>query len=153
MHKPLCLALLLAATAHALAADDATSKQTADFRQWQKRADAEQAAADSALTDLQQRAAAGDATAQFELGALYYLGQGVPQDYAQAAVWWERAATQDHVDAQFNLGALYGDGTVVPKDTAKARQWLEKAATQGHEAAPIALHILDEQSAQPRQAG
>jgi len=41
----------------------------------------------------------------------------------------------------------------VPKDTAKARQWLEKAATQGHEAAPIALHILDEQSAQTPPSG
>ena len=73
MHKTLCLALLLATTAaYALAADDATGKQTADFRQWQKHTDAAQAAADSALADLQQRAAAGDAAAQFELGALYY---------------------------------------------------------------------------------
>ena len=142
MHKPLCLALLLAATAHALAADDATSKQTADFRQWQKRADAEQAAADSALTDLQQRAAAGDATAQFELGALYYLGQGVPQDYAQAAVWWERAATQDHVDAQFNLGALYGEGQGVAQDYSQARAWYEKAAAQGHARAQYNLGVL-----------
>ena len=42
---------------------------------------------------------------------------------------------------------------MVPKDTAKARQWLEKAAAQGHEAAPIALHILDEQSAQTLPSG
>ena len=130
MHKTLCLALLLAATAHALAADDATSKQTADFRQWQKRVNAEQAAADSALTDLQQRAAAGDATAQFELGFIYAEGRGVAQDYAQARVWWEKAATQGHVDAQYNLGNFYNDGRGVPQDFAKAREWYEKAAAQ-----------------------
>ena len=84
--KTLCLALLFAAAAaHALAADDATSKQTADFRQWQKHADAEQTAVDSALTDLQQRAAAGDVTARLDLGFIYAKGQGVAQDYAQAA--------------------------------------------------------------------
>ena len=96
MHKPLCLALLLAASAaHALAADDATSKQAVDFRQWQKHADAEQAAADSALADLKKRAAAGDAAAQFELGILYYYGQGVTQDYAQARAWFEKAAAHE----------------------------------------------------------
>ena len=131
MKTTLCLALLLAASAaHALAAEDATSKQTADFGQGQKRADAEQAAADSALADLKKRAAAGDATAQFELGVLYYYGQGVAQDYGQAAAWWKKAAAQGHAQAQFNLGVLYGNGQGVPKNNAKARAWWEKAAAQ-----------------------
>ena len=146
MHKTLCLALLLAATAHALAADDATSKQTADFRQWQKRVNAEQAAADSALTDLQQRAAAGDATAQFELGALYYLGQGVPQDYAQARTWYEKAAVQGHAKAQFNLGALYENGQGITRDYDKARAWYEKVAAQtdDQEAQQAAQQVLQD---------
>ena len=142
MHKTLCLALLLAATAHALAADDATSKQTADFRQWQKRADAEQAAADSALTDLQQRAAAGDATAQFEFGVLYYSGQGVAQDYGQARAWWEKAAAQGHAKAQYNLGLLYAKGQGVAQDYGQARVWWEKAAAQGDAKAQYALGVL-----------
>ena len=142
MHKTLCLALLLAATAHALAADDATSKQTADFRQWQKRVDAEQAAADSALTDLQQRAAAGDATAQFELGALYYLGQGVPQDYAQARVWLEKAAAQGSPEAQYRLGLIYESGIGVTPDDAQAAAWWEKAAAQGFPEAQYNLGIF-----------
>ena len=36
----------------------------------------------------------GDADAQDNLGFLYEFGHGVPQDDAQAAFWWRRAAEQ-----------------------------------------------------------
>ena len=143
MYKTLCLALLLTANAaHALAADDATSKQTADFRQWQKRADAEQAAADSALTDLRQRAVAGEAEAQFELGFLYNEGQGVPQDYGKAHAWYEKAAAQGFPEAQQNLGVLYAEGQGVRQNYTKAREWFEKAAAQDFAEAQNNLGIL-----------
>ena len=99
------------------------------------------------------QAEAGNAEAQYRLACRYSKGDGVTQDYGKAIAWLEKAAAQNHPDAAYNLGALYGDGIVVPKDTAKARQWLEKAAAQGHEAAPIALHILDEQNAQTPPSG
>ena len=34
----------------------------------------------------------GDARAQFSLGGMYYNGQGVQQDYAEAAEWTRKAA-------------------------------------------------------------
>ena len=131
--KPHLLALSLAAlTAAAIAEDPSVTND---------------------IAQLTAQAEAGDVEAQYRLACRYSKGDGVTQDYGKAIAWLEKAAAQNHPDAEYNLGALYGDGTVVPKDTAKARQWLEKAATQGHEAAPIALHILDEQSAQTPLGG
>jgi uncharacterized protein len=46
-------------------------------------------------SNLQQiRAAAqqGDAEAQYELGNAYYYGKGVPQDYKEAQMWYDKAA-------------------------------------------------------------
>ena len=114
---------------------------------------AEEPSVASDIAQLTAQAAAGDAGAQYHLACRYSKGDGVTQDYGKAIAWLEKAAAQNHPDAAYNLGALYGDGTVVPKDTAKARQWLGKAAAQDHEAAPIALHILDEQNAQTPPSG
>ena len=36
----------------------------------------------------------GDATAQVNLGVLYNNGQGVPQNYVQAHMWYNLAAAQ-----------------------------------------------------------
>ena len=45
----------------------------------------------------------GDAEAQCGLGEMYYGGEGVPQDYAEAIKWWKLAAKQGHEEAQYNL--------------------------------------------------
>jgi TPR repeat protein len=48
----------------------------------------------------------GYAFAQLCLGHLYEDGEGVPQDYQQAAFWYGKAATQGDADAQSALGQL-----------------------------------------------
>lgn len=53
------------------------------------------------------------------LGILYHNGQGVAQDYAQAAVWFRKAANQGDADAQSNLGSAYSNGQGVPQDVAQ----------------------------------
>ncbi len=68
---------------------------------------------------------------QFMLGLSYDLGQGVPQDHSQAAVWYRRAADQGKAYAQHNLGYAYGHGEGVPQDYAQAVAWYRKAAEQG----------------------
>ena len=73
-----------------------------------------------------------DANTQNSRGVMYHNGQGVPQDYAQARQWYEKAAAQGHEQAQSNLGLLYANGLGVPRDYAQARQWYEKAAAQGN---------------------
>ena len=49
----------------------------------------------------------GHADAQYNLGAMYANGEGVPQDSVKAVEWWQKAATQGHADAQYNLGRSY----------------------------------------------
>jgi TPR repeat protein len=94
------------------------------------------------LQRLHTQAAQGDALGQFGLGRLYDLGRGVPQDYAMARQWYEKAAAQGNADAQFWLGSLYNNGYGVPQDYAMARQWYEKAAAQGNADAQFKLGFL-----------
>jgi TPR repeat protein len=73
---------------------------------------------------------------------MYYNGQGVPQDYAKAAQWFQKAADQGDAYAQCNLGGMYAAGQGVPQNYAEANQWLKRSAAQGNENAREALRIL-----------
>ena len=42
----------------------------------------------------------GLANAQYNLGRMYYLGTGVPEDYVQAYKWWNLAAAAGNADAR-----------------------------------------------------
>ena len=87
-------------------------------------------------------AEAGHADAQYSLGYIYSTGEGVPQDYAEAAVWYRRAAEAGHVDAQVNLGYMYDMGEGVPQDYAEAAVWYRQAAEQGDAQAQSNLGII-----------
>jgi hypothetical protein len=80
---------------------------------------------------LMRLATQGNASAQNQLGQLYANGRGVPQDYAMARGWYEKAAAQGHAWAQNQLGQLSADGLGTARDYQQARQWWEQAATQG----------------------
>ena len=73
----------------------------------------------------------GDATAQYNLGVMYYEGKGVRQDYAAASQWYRLAADQGYALAQSNLGVLYVKGQGVPQDYAEMIKWYYRAADQG----------------------
>ncbi len=68
---------------------------------------------------------------QCYLALAYYKGLGVPQDYAQAAIWWRRAAEQGNVLAQCELAGTYDTGLGVPQDYVQAAIWWRRAAEQG----------------------
>ncbi|MDR3476316.1 MAG: peptidoglycan-binding protein [Devosia sp.] len=89
--------------------------------------------------DLRQAAADGDAQAQFEIAAIYSEGRAVPQDFKQAAIWYERAAAQGFGPAQYRLGNLYENGKGVGKDLEQARLWYQRAAEAGNR---MAMHNL-----------
>ena len=74
----------------------------------------------------------GHASAQFNLGVMYYNGKGVAQDYSQAVMWYRKAAAQGHASAQLNLGFMYDNGKGVAQDYSQAVGWYRKAGTQGH---------------------
>ena len=81
----------------------------------------------------------GEPKAQFKLGLMYALGDGVPKDSAEAAKWYRKAAEQGLATAQFNLGLMYDNGDGVPKDGTEAVKWYRKAADQGDVAAQYGL--------------
>ncbi len=84
----------------------------------------------------------GDARAQSLLGLIYYLGQGVPRDCAEAAKWFGLAADQGDVDAQFYLGVMYAEGQGVPQDYAASAKWYRLAADRGDPQAQYNLGVL-----------
>ena len=52
------------------------------------------------LADLRALAETGVPEAQFNLGVMYFTGDGVPEDDAEAVIWYRQAAEQGHADAQ-----------------------------------------------------
>jgi uncharacterized protein len=82
----------------------------------------------AATHNLFQLAETGHADAQYELGALYDSGEGVPQDVETAAKLYSAAAEQGHARAQFRLGTLYTIGLDIPQDYVQAYKWLKLAA-------------------------
>jgi TPR repeat protein len=91
---------------------------------------------------LKQQAASGDAAAQCGVGRMYSLGKGVPEDDAQAVLWFRKAAEQGDAHAQYDLGVLYYEGHGVPQDYAQSARWLRKAAEQGYADAQYNLGVL-----------
>ena len=90
----------------------------------------------------------GDPVAQKALAGLYYTGDGVPQDDAEAARWYRLAAEQSHAEAQYNLGLLvYFIGRGASQDTTQALMWLSLAASQGNENAQKTLAMVEKQAA------
>lgn len=99
----------------------------------------------SAVPAIEQAAEAGDAQAQFQLGALYANGKGVTQDSAQAERWLRSAAEQGWVAAQTLLGWSYVQGDGIPRNLAEAHRWYSSAAEQGDTDAMCALGDLYQQ--------
>jgi hypothetical protein len=62
----------------------------------------------------------GQAEAQYYVARIYANGMGIPADYAQAAVWYQKAADQHYSSALQELGYLYEKGLGVPQDALKA---------------------------------
>lgn len=86
-------------------------------------------------TSLQQGAATGNVTAEFQLGTLDYVGIGVVQDYIGAADLLKNAALAGNAEAQCELGFLYQTGSFAqgppPPDPKDALPWYEKSAALG----------------------
>ncbi|MDO8413608.1 MAG: tetratricopeptide repeat protein [Gallionellaceae bacterium] len=83
------------------------------------------------LEEVQKLAAAGDVSAQYDLGTRYQDSVGVPKDMVKAAEWIEKAAAQGHLQAQKDIGWIYAKGDGIPANPTKAMEWYQKAAAQG----------------------
>ncbi len=88
--------------------------------------------AEKTWVQVQAKADSGSAKAQAILGWMYFAGiDGLPEDAAKAAEWFQKAAAQGNTFAQNMLGRMYYRGEGVSKNIAKAVDWYQKAAAQG----------------------
>lgn len=74
--------------------------------------------------ELEVYAKQGDAKAQFKLGACFYNGTGVEQDYKKAFEWFLKAAEQGDLWAQNDLGNCYLDGLGVEKESCQSQRMI-----------------------------
>lgn len=84
----------------------------------------------------------GLALAQYNLGILFFTGQGVERDADAAYRWTAAAAAQGHIAAQFNLATLLITGEGTAKDVESAVEWYSQAAKAGHPEAASELASL-----------
>jgi len=93
---------------------------------------------ETALKHFRPLAKQGNAGAQWVLGRMYYNGQGVLGNDAEAAKWYRKAAEQGNEWAQSFLGYMYE----IRRDYAEAVKWYRKAADQGFIGAQFALGMM-----------
>jgi len=79
----------------------------------------------------------GNDRAQFNLGVMYSLGQGVPRDQAEAEKWWLRSARQGRMEAINSLGSVL----TARGDWPEAVKWFLTAATAGNAEAQYNLGV------------
>ena len=81
----------------------------------------------------------GQPDQQFKLANIYYQGDGVPADYAEAAKWYRLSADQGLAESQHMLGVIYERGEGVPANAVTAVSWYREAGEQGYVPAQFAL--------------
>ena len=91
------------------------------------------------FAEIKKEAEAGQANAQYNLGVMYARGDGVPNDFVEAAKWFLMAAEQEYRPAQYTLGIMYKRGEGVPQDLNKAVGFITMAALHGHADAQYSL--------------
>jgi Sel1 repeat-containing protein len=75
---------------------------------------------------LRRAADQGNEKAQYNLGWMYYRGQGVPQDYTEAFRWFRKAADRGDSAAQSTLTVSYFKGRGVRRNYTEAICWFGK---------------------------
>lgn len=80
----------------------------------------------------------GDAASQMKVA----LAFDREEDFAEAALWYRKAAEQGVSQAQNNLGVMYKDGQGVRQDFSEATRWFQMAAQQNNTLAQLNLGWL-----------
>ena len=101
----------------------------------------------SAHEQLTRLAAAGQANAEFLLGAMYFYGNGVAQNNGLAAIWFHKAAIKGNPNGQLAFGSLHIRGIGVHQDLGEAYKWLTLAANNGSQGLRQQAVLLREQAA------
>lgn len=91
---------------------------------------------------LKEFKAADSKDSNYNLGVMYFKGEGVKADRLKGLEFFKKAADQGHMNAQFILGTLYDKGEDVLQDRAVAAKWYRKAAEQGHAQAQFNMGLM-----------
>ena len=102
------------------------------------------------IDELKKKSEAGDGEAMHDLGQVYYDGEGVTQDYKEAARWWilssDANSTKWSNHSQYKkawclyyLGNMHAGGRGFPKDLGEAMNWWQKSAERGDPDAAFSL--------------
>jgi TPR repeat protein len=83
------------------------------------------------IQNLESKADKGDSSAQYELGEIYYIGDGVSKNLPKAFILFSKAAEMGLPEAQYSLGYIYKNGIGIEIDEKKSVQWFEAAAKNG----------------------
>ncbi len=86
---------------------------------------------DTPMGELLEKAANGDAEAQFALGLMFYTGDHVEKNTEEAIEWWRMSAENGYAKAQFTVGVAYYKGDGVAQDKEEGIKWLRAAAKHG----------------------
>jgi hypothetical protein len=82
----------------------------------------------AARVDWASAVAAGDTSAENNLGYLLYYGLGGSAEPERAVALWRKAAYAGHPEAQWHLGNAYLEGSAVPQSNAEAYAWYRCSA-------------------------
>jgi TPR repeat protein len=85
------------------------------------------------ITELKDKAQAGNAEAQFKLGVRYYRGDGVDKNQVEAVKLLQKSSDKGNTYAQNLLATAYSNGNGVEKDPRRAFELWQKSASQGNE--------------------
>lgn len=98
----------------------------------------------TAIDIWQNLANRGNNAAQFNLGLMYFKGDGVKQNFSKAAKWYRLAAIQGNAEAQLKLGDMYYNGNGIPIDYKRATRWYLYSSKQGNIEAQFNLGLMFE---------
>lgn len=91
------------------------------------------------LTEIEEAARRGDASAQFYFARDRYVNAKRTEDRAESLQWMTRAAESGLADAQYMASRFYMSGTATTRDPVAGFKWAKRAADQGH---PDGLAVL-----------
>lgn len=74
----------------------------------------------------------GEAEAQFKVGLMYRMGEGVKQNNQEAAKYYRLAADQEHAQAQLVVGFIFENACGVLRSEKEAIKYYRLSADQGN---------------------
>jgi hypothetical protein len=96
----------------------------------------------AALKLFRKVADVGEPEAEFEIGSMYFYGEGVARDLAEALKWFRQSAEHGFADAMAFVAWMYRDGEGTTADEVEAARWFQRAADTGDADAKRWLAVL-----------